>query len=113
MSDINVTHVDFSQHLVNLIGKTVTIFTASGGKSSHGFTGVLLTVNESYVRIITKIGPAPDYPLNTGHPGSSPRLMISLFPPRSDVTSNHKKHELGTFTDIPVDKIVAILYNTI
>lgn len=46
---------DLERHL----GQTVTIYTASGGQSGLGFTGVLVRVNENFVRLITQIGPAP------------------------------------------------------
>lgn len=47
-------------HLLSkYIGETVTIFTKSGGQSGCGFTGVILGVNECFVRLITRIGPAP------------------------------------------------------
>lgn len=38
------------------VGKTVTIFTASGGVSGAGFTGVLACVDERVVKLITRIG---------------------------------------------------------
>ncbi|HEY9061727.1 MAG TPA: hypothetical protein VIO64_14635 [Pseudobacteroides sp.] len=49
----------FAGLLANYIGETVTIFTASGGQSGTGFTGVVLSVNECFVRLITRIGPPP------------------------------------------------------
>ena len=45
--------------LAKYIGETVTIFTASGGQSGAGFTGVILSVNDCFVRLITRIGPPP------------------------------------------------------
>ncbi|MBL4935981.1 hypothetical protein JK636_09430 [Clostridium sp. YIM B02515] len=50
---------NFANNLANFVGQTVTIFTTSGGQSGRGFTGVLATVNCSFVRLITQIGPAP------------------------------------------------------
>lgn len=50
---------NFSVLLANYIGETVTIFTSSGGQSGAGFTGVVLAVNECFVRLITRIGPPP------------------------------------------------------
>jgi len=49
----------FSALLASYIGETVTIFTSSGGQSGSGFTGVVLAVNEVFVRLITRIGPPP------------------------------------------------------
>lgn len=45
--------------LAKYIGQTVTIFTSSGGQSGSGFTGVLMTVNNAFVRLLTRIGPPP------------------------------------------------------
>lgn len=49
----------FTGLLANYIGETVTIFTSSGGQSGSGFTGVVLSANEVFVRLITRIGPPP------------------------------------------------------
>jgi hypothetical protein len=50
---------NFAALLANHIGETVTIFTASGGQSGSGFTGVVLAVNDAFVRLISRIGPPP------------------------------------------------------
>jgi len=47
------------------VGKTVTIFTASGGISGAGFTGVLACVDERVVKLITRIGAAPACPVGS------------------------------------------------
>lgn len=54
-----ILHGDITCAMERYIGKTVTIFTTSGGMSGCGFTGVLLGVNECFVKLITQIGPAP------------------------------------------------------
>ncbi|MFL0252674.1 hypothetical protein ACJDT4_19860 [Clostridium neuense] len=50
---------NFLDELPRFIGQTVTIYTTSGGESGFGFTGVLVAINNSFVRLITQIGPAP------------------------------------------------------
>jgi hypothetical protein len=45
------------------IGKTVTIFTTSGGISGSGFTGVLACVDENVVKLITRVGAPPACPV--------------------------------------------------
>lgn len=50
---------NFSALLANYIGETVTIFTSSGGESGSGFTGVILAVNNVFVRLLSRIGPPP------------------------------------------------------
>ena len=42
--------------LCNNIGKTVTIFTTSGGISGSGFTGVLLSADREVVRLLCDVG---------------------------------------------------------
>ncbi|MFL0245380.1 hypothetical protein [Candidatus Clostridium stratigraminis] len=49
----------FAANLARHIGQTVTIFTTSGGESGEGFTGVLISVNCRFVRLISQIGSAP------------------------------------------------------
>lgn len=49
----------FGPLLTDYIGETVTIFTSSGGQSGAGFTGVVLAVNECFVRLLTRIGSPP------------------------------------------------------
>ncbi|ACL77190.1 hypothetical protein [Ruminiclostridium cellulolyticum] len=51
--------VNWEALLAKYIGQTVTIFTSSGGDSGSGFTGVLMTVNSVFVRLLTRIGPPP------------------------------------------------------
>ena len=43
------------ESLFKYIGRTVTIFTTSGGLSGSGFTGVLAAVTDTYVKVITGI----------------------------------------------------------
>ena len=51
------------EHMCEFIGETVTIFTTSGGASGCGFTGVLISVNPCFVRLVTEQGFAPANPL--------------------------------------------------
>ena len=44
------------ESLCNNIGKTVTIFTTSGGLSGSGFTGVLLSADREVVRLLCDVG---------------------------------------------------------
>jgi hypothetical protein len=55
-----VSHnINWEALLAKHIGQTVTIFTSSGGESGSGFTGVLMSVNPVFVRLLTRIGPPP------------------------------------------------------
>lgn len=49
--------------LQRYIGRTVTIFTTSGGASGCGFTGVLAGICDGSVRLITDIGAPPACPI--------------------------------------------------
>jgi len=47
------------------IGKTVTVFTTSGGLSGSGFTGVLASVDCFVVRLICAFGAPPACPIGS------------------------------------------------
>ena len=47
------------ESLIRYVGQTVTIYTASGGLSGSGFTGVLSYVGDECIKLITGIGAAP------------------------------------------------------
>ena len=47
------------ESLLRYVGQTVTIYTASGGLSGSGFTGVLAYVGDECIKLITGIGAAP------------------------------------------------------
>ena len=51
--------------MIRHIGQTVTIFTASGGLSGNGFSGVLLSVDCNCVRLLADIGAPPACPLGS------------------------------------------------
>ncbi len=86
------------------VGETVTIFTTSGGHSGNGFTGVVLSVSRNVVRLITRIGTAPGYPLgNTSNQfGSCP-----------DQGNDNRGFSVGSVTDIPIDRIAAFVHNAV
>lgn len=89
--------------LTRYIGQTVTIFTTSGGCSGSGFTGVLASVNENYVKLITNIGAAPSCPLGSSCSGYG---------------YNYNQgcgcgNWLGSVTEIPICKIASFTHNAI
>jgi hypothetical protein len=89
----------FVQHLARFVGETVTIFTTSGGVSGEGFTGVLILVNRSFVRLITMIGPAPGCPLGSSCTG---------LPTNGNVVTR-----VGSVADIPINRIAAFVHNAV
>jgi hypothetical protein len=96
---------NFVKHLCKFIGETVTIFTTSGGESGRGFTGVVLSVNHCFVRLITQIGPAPGCALGNACSG---------LPGRCDCQCDGDWYNrVGSVTDIPVDRIASFVHNAV
>ncbi|WMJ86484.1 hypothetical protein [Anaerocolumna sp. MB42-C2] len=101
----------FIRHISRFIGETVTIFTASGGESGSGFTGVILAVNCDFVRLVTDQGSAPATPIDppydeceTGYDGQN-----------YGQNYDRRRHcyNVGSVTDIPIEKIVAFVHNAV
>ena len=97
---------NFYDLLSNYIGETVTIFTTSGGASGSGFTGVILSVNPCFVRLVTHIGPAPGCALGNACCGYNGYGMGGGY-------GNANVHTVGSVTDIPLDRIAAIVSNAV
>ncbi|QGU96595.1 hypothetical protein GOM49_17215 [Clostridium bovifaecis] len=122
--------VSFVSHLSNYIGETVTIFTTSGGESGSGFTGVLLSVNNNFVRLITQIGIAPGCALGNccEGPGQTGGIGVGFgegsngfdgqFENQCGGQDNTGRftctgNTLGSVTDIPIDRIASFVHNAI
>ncbi|MDR1688525.1 MAG: hypothetical protein LBS21_07930 [Clostridiales bacterium] len=94
------------ESLASNLGRTVTIFTTSGGLSGGGFTGVLAAVNESAVKLITDIGAAPACAL--GSSCGSPSGLGGFG--GCGCGSNNW---LGSVTEIPICKIAGFTHSAI
>ncbi len=94
-------NMKLASHFSKYIGQTVTIFVTTGGDGGLGFAGVILSVNRCFLRLITRVGSAPEYPIGNG---------CSFY-----VKDHYKTvcNNLGTITDIPIDKIVAFTHNVL
>ncbi len=110
-------------------GETVTIFTTSGGQSGSGFTGVVLAVNPCFVRLITHIGPAPGCALGNccgpavgygmagygmggyGMPGYGMGGYGGGY--AMPGYGGGAVHTVGSVTDIPLDRIAAVVRNAV
>lgn len=103
----------FLVELLSNIGQTVTIFTASGGESGIGFTGVLSMVNHSFVRLITQIGPAPGCALGNCCEESNQMKIAEGAELGGHRMLMCRPNGLGSIVDIPVDKIVALVHNAV
>jgi len=100
------------------IGETVTIFTTSGGQSGSGFTGVVLAVNPCFVRLITHIGPAPGCALgnccgSVGGYGAAGYGGYGMGGYGGGMGGYGVVHTVGSVTDIPLDRIAAVVRNAV
>lgn len=131
----NFTGGNFADLLSNYIGETVTIFTRSGGQSGAGFTGVVLAVNECFVRLITRIGPPPGcalgnscsnfnvgngYGAGSGTGGYGGGFAGSPIQPASEIGAlsaggwnGYPVYTVGSVTDIPISAIVSFVHNAV
>jgi len=110
----NSCNLSLAQHLSEFIGKTVTIFTTSGGVSGCGFTGCILSVNSCFVRLLTELGSAPPSPVTDTGCESETRAK-GLFDNLGGYGVGNSKNspKLGTICDIPIDKIAAFCHNSV
>ncbi len=109
----NIVHA-----LAKRIGETVTIFTKSGGMSGCGFTGVLLGVNDCFVKLLSQIGPAPGCALGNSCSGTPYANGIGCLGNMGDNMNNGYQNEypirtVGSVTDIPIDSIAAFVHNAV
>lgn len=110
---------DIANALCKRIGETVTIFTKSGGMSGCGFTGVLLGVNECFVKLLSQIGPAPGCALGNSCSGTPYASGIGCMGNMGDNMDNgygntgYPIRSVGSVTDIPIDAIAAFTHNAV
>lgn len=126
---------NFAGLLSEYIGETVTIFTSSGGQSGSGFTGVILSVNACFVRLISRIGPPPGCALgnacsgfNPGHGmgghgfmgGYGAGMGYGPIAPANELGAataggwdGYPVYTVGSVTDIPIANIVSFVHNAV
>lgn len=129
---------NFAALLANYIGETVTIFTSSGGQSGAGFTGVILAVNDVFVRLITRIGPPPGCSLGNACTGFNVGVSgyggygkgaggaggygagYGPVQPADEVGAitaggwnGYPVATVGSITDIPIASIVSFVHNAV
>ncbi len=133
----NFSGGNFESLLCNYIGETVTIFTKSGGQSGSGFTGVILSVNDCFVRLITRIGPAPGCALGNACNGMGNFGTGSCGGDNGFFGGNYgcgngyggyggggkgksaggfdgiPVYSVGSVTDIPLDSIASFVHNAV
>ena len=106
--------------LFRYVGQTVTVFTASGGISGGGFTGVLAHVGDGCIRLITALGAAPSCPVGS-ECGWGPHHERGkkdkdcgcggMIPYGAGY--GHGRNMFGSVTEIPVDKIASFTHHAI
>ncbi len=102
--------------LCRYVGQTVTIFTTSGGLSGAGFTGVLISANDCFVRLIAKIGAAPECPV--GSTCTGPIRGGYGYGPGYGAGCGYGSGYgyglgLGSVVVIPTDRIASFVHNAI
>lgn len=110
----------FSRYLNNYIGQTVTIFTTSGGESGSGFTGVLMSIECNFLRLLSQIGPAPGCALGNccdDFYGSEIGLRFqtdnySSYPQENN-RSKCNLSGIGSVVVIPINLIAAFVHNAV
>jgi hypothetical protein len=108
----------FVNHISEFIGETVTIFTTSGGASGCGFTGVILSVNACFVRLVTEQGIAPTNPLAENicgdfDGGDRGPGCGGYCGGKREGNGYGPTRMVGSVCDIPVDKIAAFCHNAV
>lgn len=115
-------NTSFLRQISRFVGETVTIFTTSGGASGCGFTGVLLSVNRTFLRLVTDIGEAPGNPLAENICGDmdndSDQGGIRITQNRGSGRGgchgrDNNSRMVGSVVDIPIDRIAAFCHNAI
>ena len=119
---------NFPALLASWVGTTVTIFTSSGGQSGAGFTGVLLSVNDVFVRLISRIGPPPGCALGNactgfavgggwggggfgGGFGGGPAGVNGAV--NAGGWDGVPVYTVGSVVDIPIASIVSFVHNAV
>lgn len=111
------------ESMLRHIGQTVTVFTASGGLSGSGFTGVLAGVHNGCVRLITDIGAPPACPIGSSCIGFGEPLLDGPIGGECGWQGRRGwggwgcgrrgSNWLGSVAEIPCDKIVSFTHNAI
>ena len=115
-SNYGVQGASLYRHINEFVGETVTIFTTSGGISGCGFTGVVLSVNPCFVRLVTEQGMAPTNPLAENICGDlnnagDERGMNAARGWHGKDRGHHRV--AGSVCDIPIDRIAAFCHNAV
>lgn len=111
MSVQNNSHrSQFAAHLQQFIGKTTIVYISSGESAGNGISGVVLSVSPTLVKIVTSIGTPPKS--LPGHPFFTAKA--SLLRPASNIVSMQDLTlPMGSITEIPIERIIAVVHYAI
>lgn len=109
---------DLIRELARRLGETVTIFTTSGGESGRGFTGVLISVNCDFVRLLSDIGPAPSCALGSCCDRNHSKCHNDDEDFEDERSGRNRRinchgRNVGAIVDIPTSAIAAFVHNTL
>jgi hypothetical protein len=94
-------------------GRVVTIFTQSGGLSGSGFTGLLVSANRDFIKLISNLPSAPRFPFRNVRNRSCCGRDRDDFVGSDFDFNRHGCNVFGTVVVIPVNKIVSFVFNEI
>ncbi len=105
----------FVKHIKKFIGENVLVFTTSGGASGNGFSGVLMEVNDDFIRLVNRQSSPPSCPISNvcndgqdycgnGTYGDQGQYGMPQYPVYNNV---------GSICDIPIDRIAAFCHNAV
>jgi len=105
--DLTQDNIDtmFSKHMSEYIGQTVTVYTTSAGIAGCGLTGVLLECTNTHLRLVTKIGAAPE----------KPKRKACLKCPyyKSCLKAAEKLQGVGSIAEIPLKSLVIFVHHSL
>ncbi len=99
------------ENLCRYIGQTITVFTTSGGQSGSGFTGVLASVDNHTLKLITSIGASPSCPLGSNCSGGN--YYNNYQECNNNQNYNCNYNFMGSVTEIPLCRIASFTHNAI
>lgn len=106
----------FVKHIRKFVGENVLVFTTSGGASGSGFDGVLMEVNNEFIRLINRQSSPPTCPISDVCNHSEEYYDSSNGTMNGSCQNgggNHHKRSVGSITDIPIDRIAAFCHNAV
>ena len=59
------TNTNLVDSIASNLGKVCTVFTKSGGASGCGFTGLLVQVNDDFIKVVTQLPCSPSQTFST------------------------------------------------